>query len=76
MQNILFRINELAKKERTSGLTVDEKQEQQMLRQNYTQTFRGSLDSILLNTKIVDPNGINVTPFALQDAQDRLKFSK
>ncbi|MDM5193147.1 DUF896 domain-containing protein [Bacillus hominis] len=76
MQNILFRINELAKKERASGLTVDEKQEQQMLRQNYTKTFRGSLDSILLNTKIVDPNGINVTPVALQDAKDRLKFSK
>lgn len=53
MQNILFRINELSKKERTSGLTVDEKQEQQMLRQNYTETFRGSLDSILLNTKLL-----------------------
>ncbi|MGG0258918.1 DUF896 domain-containing protein [Bacillus mycoides] len=76
MQNILFRINELSKKERTSGLTVDEKQEQQMLRQNYTKTFRGSLDSILLNTKIVDQNGLNVTPFALQDAQIRLKLSK
>ncbi|MGH0942188.1 DUF896 domain-containing protein [Bacillus mycoides] len=76
MQNILFRINELSKKERTFGLTVDEKQEQQMLRQNYTKTFRGSLDSILLNTKIVDQNGLNVTPVALQDAQDRLKFSK
>lgn len=47
-----------------------------MLRQNYTKTFRGSLDSILLNTKIVDPNGINVTPVALQDAKERLKFSK
>ncbi|QWU44686.1 MULTISPECIES: DUF896 domain-containing protein [Bacillus] len=76
MQNILFRINELSKKERTSGLTVDEKQEQQMLRQNYTKTFRGSLDSILLNTKIVDSNGFNVTPVALQDAQIRLKLSK
>ncbi|HDR8066028.1 DUF896 domain-containing protein [Bacillus thuringiensis] len=76
MQNILFRINELSKKERTSGLTVDEKQEQQMLRQNYTETFRGSLDSILLNTKIVDPNGLNVTPVSLQDAQIRLKLSK
>ncbi|MCU4978981.1 DUF896 domain-containing protein [Bacillus cereus] len=76
MQNILFRINELSKKERTSGLTVDEKQEQQMLRQHYTETFRGSLDSILLNTKIVDPNGLNVTPVALQDAQIRLKLSK
>ncbi|MCU5655378.1 DUF896 domain-containing protein [Bacillus mycoides] len=76
MQNILFRINELSKKERTSGLTVDEKQEQQMLRQNYTKTFRGSLDSILLNTKIVDQNGLNVTPVALQHAQIRLKLSK
>ncbi|OUB08355.1 hypothetical protein BK708_37040 [Bacillus thuringiensis serovar yunnanensis] len=76
MQNILFRINELSKKERTSGLTVDEKQEQQMLRQNYTEIFRGSLDSLLLNTKIVDPNGLNVTPVALQDAQIRLKLSK
>ena len=64
MKNILFRINELSKKEKVSGLTVDEKQEQQMLRQNYTQTFRGSLDSILLNTTIVDQNGLNVTPAA------------
>lgn len=76
MKNILFRINELSKKEKATGLTVDEKQEQQMLRQNYTQTFRGSLDSILLNTKIVDQNGLNVTPAALQDAQIRLKLSK
>ncbi|OQR56036.1 DUF896 domain-containing protein [Bacillus sp. CDB3] len=76
MQNILFRINELSKKEKASGLTVNEKQEQQMLRQNYTKTFRGSLDSILLNTKIVDQNGLNVTPVALQDAQIRLKLSK
>jgi len=76
MKNILFRINELSKKEKASGLTVDEKQEQQMLRQNYTKTFRGSLDSILLNTKIVDQHGLNVTPAALQDAQIRLKLSK
>ncbi|SCA98929.1 UPF0291 protein BCQ_1892 [Bacillus mycoides] len=76
MKNILFRINELSKREKASGLTVDEKQEQQMLRQNYTKTFRGSLDSILLNTKIVDQNGLNVTPAALQDAQIRLKLSK
>ncbi|MGE6348737.1 DUF896 domain-containing protein [Bacillus mycoides] len=76
MQNILFRINELSKKEKAYGLTVDEKQEQQVLRQNYTKTFRGSLDSILLNTKIVDQNGLNVTPVALQDAQIRLKLSK
>lgn len=43
MKNILFRINELSKKEKATGLTVDEKQEQQMLRQNYTQTFSWKL---------------------------------
>ena len=47
-----------------------------MLRQNYTQTFRGSLDSILLNTKIVDQNGLNVTPAALQDAQNTFKIKQ
>ena len=50
MKNILFRINELSKKEKATGLTVDEKQEKQMLRQNYTQTFRGSLDSKMVLT--------------------------
>ncbi|HEK9100596.1 DUF896 domain-containing protein [Bacillus pfraonensis] len=76
MKNILFRINELAKKERTSGLKETEKQEQQMLRQSYMKEFRGSLDSILLNTTIVDPNGENVTPLALQHAKNRLKLGK
>ncbi|MBO1579558.1 DUF896 domain-containing protein [Bacillus sp. XF8] len=76
MKNILFRINELAKKEKTSGLQETEKQEQQMLRQSYTKEFRGSLNSILLNTTIMDPNGENVTPLALQHAQNRMNLKK
>ncbi|PFE02890.1 DUF896 domain-containing protein [Bacillus cereus] len=76
MKHILFRINELAKKERISGLQEIEKQEQQMLRQSYMKEFRGSLDSILLNTTIVDPNGENVTPLALQHAQNRMNVKK
>ncbi|PEY29519.1 hypothetical protein CN354_26915 [Bacillus cereus] len=76
MKNILFRINELAKKERTSGLKETEKQEQQMLRQSYMKEFRGGLDSILLNTTIIDPNGENVTPLALQHAQSRTNLKK
>ncbi|CAI8920887.1 MULTISPECIES: DUF896 domain-containing protein [Bacillus] len=75
MKNILFRINELAKKEKASGLKKTEKQEQQMLRQHYMTEFRGSLDSILLNTTIVDPNGENVTPLALQHAQNRMNLT-
>ncbi|WP_459501299.1 DUF896 domain-containing protein [Bacillus sp. C1] len=76
MKDILFRINELAKKERTSGLKELEKHEQQMLRQSYMREFRGSLDSILLNTTIVDPSGENVTPPALQYAQNRMNLKK
>lgn len=64
------------KKERISGLQEIEKQEQQMLRQSYMKEFRGSLDSILLNTTIVDPNGENVTPLALQHAQNRMNVKK
>ncbi|EMA6343196.1 DUF896 domain-containing protein [Bacillus cytotoxicus] len=70
MKQMLFRINELAKKEKTSTLTETEKQEQQSLRQRYVQEFRGSLNSILLNTTIVDPNGDDITPLALQRAQN------
>ncbi|MBY0598018.1 DUF896 domain-containing protein [Bacillus bingmayongensis] len=76
MKNILFRINELARKEKTSGLKEAEKQEQHMLRQNYMKEFRGSLNSILLNTTIVDPNRENVTPLALQYAQNRMNLKK
>ncbi|MEN1937452.1 DUF896 domain-containing protein [Paenibacillus sp. 102] len=76
MKNILFRINELAKKEKTLGLQETEKQEQQILRQSYMKEFRGSLDSILLNTTIVDPSGENVTPLALQHAQNRMNLKK
>ena len=75
MKNILFRINELSK-EKANGLTVDEKQEQQMLRQNYIQTFRGSLDSILLNTKIVDQNGLNVTPACITRCSNTFKIKQ
>ncbi|CAM4170236.1 hypothetical protein BAMA_19420 [Bacillus manliponensis] len=76
MKNILFRINMLAKKEKQFGLTNSEKQEQQMLRADYMRVFRSSLDTILLNTTIVDPNGENVTPPSLQLAKERVSVSK
>lgn len=47
-----------------------------MLRQSYMKEFRGSLDSILLNTTIIDPNGENVTPLALQHVQSRMNLKK
>ncbi|NGQ96355.1 DUF896 domain-containing protein [Brevibacillus sp. SYP-B805] len=41
------RINELAKKAKESGLTAEEKEEQQMLRQKYIEAVRASLKANL-----------------------------
>ncbi len=52
------RINELAKKAKTSeGLTEEEKAEQKILRQEYINSFKANLISQLENTYIVDENG-------------------
>ncbi|HBN82991.1 MAG TPA: DUF896 family protein [Clostridiales bacterium] len=53
----LDRINELAKKAKTTGLTNEEKQEQQELRQEYIMGFRNSLTSTLDNTVLMDEKG-------------------
>lgn len=51
------RINELARKAKTEGLTPEEKQEQATLRQEYIAGFRQSLISQLDNTYIMDKDG-------------------
>lgn len=51
------RINELAKKSKTIGLTQEEKHEQQILRQEYIQTFKNDLKSTLDSVVIVDRKG-------------------
>lgn len=51
------RINELAKKAKTEGLTEDEKKEQKILREEYIKAFRNSLKAQLDNTVIVHPDG-------------------
>ena len=50
------RINELAKKSKTAGLTDDEKLEQKALRDEYREAFRRSLISQLDNITVVDPS--------------------
>ena len=52
------RINELAKKSKESGLTDEEKQEQQRLRQKYLAAVRTSLKANLDAIRFVDENGI------------------
>ena len=51
----IARINELAKKSKTTGLTDAEKAEQQALRQEYVADVKASLRAQLNNTSIKEP---------------------
>ena len=56
-QEKIIRINELARKQKSEGLTEEEKQEQYVLRREYIDSFKASLVSQLENTYIVEPDG-------------------
>ena len=51
------RINELARKAKTEGLTPAEKEEQAALRQEYIKDFRAQFGSVLENTVVQYPDG-------------------
>ena len=51
------RINELARKQRTVGLTEAEKIEQSKLRQEYIDAFRNNLKNQLDSIVVVDKDG-------------------
>ena len=53
----IARINELAHKSKTTGLTDAEKAEQQALRQEYVADVKASLRAQLNNTSIKAPDG-------------------
>ena len=56
-QEKIARINELAKKSKTTGLTEAEKAEQQTLRQEYLADVKASLRAQLDRTSIQEPDG-------------------
>lgn len=56
-QSKIDRINELAKKSRETGLSEDEKKEQQKLRKEYINSFKANLRGTLENLVIVDEDG-------------------
>lgn len=56
-QKKLDRINELARKSKTVGLTDEEKAEQTQLRNEYRQSVTGNLKAQLQNTYIMTPDG-------------------
>ena len=56
-QEKIARINELAKKSKTTGLPEAEKPEQQALRQEYRADVKASLRAQLDHTSIKEPDG-------------------
>lgn len=56
-QERIDRINELARKAKTTGLTPEEEAERAVLRQEYKDAVLGSLRAHLENTWIVDEQG-------------------
>lgn len=63
------RINELAKKSKNQGLTIQEQVEQKKLRDDYITAFRGGMRNTIEGVKIVDEEGNDVTPDKLKDIQ-------
>ena len=61
-KKLIDRINELARKKKTVGLTDKELQEQKELRNIYLAEFRKGFTSQLSNIKVVDPKGNDLTP--------------
>ena len=57
MNAVIARINELAKKAKTEGLTEAETEERAKLRRIYIDSVKASLIGQLENTYIVDPDG-------------------
>ncbi|WP_145463916.1 DUF896 domain-containing protein [Staphylococcus hominis] len=60
------RINELAKKKKEQGLTEAEAKEQSKLRKQYLDSFREGFKKQIESTKVIDPEGNDVTPEKLK----------
>ncbi|WP_085992114.1 DUF896 domain-containing protein [Oceanobacillus senegalensis] len=69
----LNRINELARKSKSEGLSDKEKKEQKKLREEYLKNVRSSFKNHMKTMTVIDPRGNDVTPKKVRDMQDRNK---
>ena len=69
LEKKIERINELARKKKTVGLTGEEKVEQAELRKEYIEGYRRSLLHYISGIKLVDEEGNDVTPEKLRQLQ-------
>lgn len=67
--DLIARINYLANKKKTSGLSEEELVEQKNLREVYIKEFRQGFKEQLLSVKVIDPNGDDVTPEKLKNSK-------
>ncbi len=72
----IARINELAKRAKTTGLSKEEEQEQKRLRQEYVKQFRSSFENQLHSVKVVDKKGNDVTPEKLKQSKKSQNVTK
>lgn len=71
---LLKRINELAHKNKTEGLTTAEKAERKRLRDQYLNNFRAAFRSNIEMMQIFDKNGKEVTPEKVKEVQRKKGF--
>ena len=57
MEELIKRINQLAKKKKSEGLTEEEKKEQEILRKRYLEKFREGFKKRLENIDVETPDG-------------------
>ena len=69
MDELLKRINELAREAKVRELTDEEVAERDRLRKAYLKIFREGFRQQLLNTKVVDEEGNDITPEKLKRAK-------
>ncbi|MCC4721984.1 DUF896 domain-containing protein [Salinicoccus sp. RF5] len=65
----LQRINALAAKKKADSINKEELEELKGLREEYLENFRSSFRKQVENTKVVDPEGNDVTPEKLKRIQ-------
>lgn len=71
MEDLIKRINKLANKAKVEELNDAEKSEQASLRAQYLEKFRAGFKSQLMNVKVVDIDGNDVTPEKLKKEQEK-----
>ena len=68
-QDLIDRINELARKKKATGLTAEEQAEQKRLREDYLARFRANFRSQVEMLQVYDKNGKEVTPEKVKQIQ-------